>query len=533
MPRRRGALGPRRGFRTAEAGELELNQYWEIIRRRIVIIGIATGAAVLIVVAQAMLAQPTYTARATARVLLDVGATEVSVRDDYGKRLLNTYGQLLRSGPYLEEAISRVAPGSSLRVESLRERVDCQVVPDTELITVTVQDSDPARASDLANALVALLVENSQRGRVGSGLSASQIYAQQLSTLDGQLASDRQQLAGALASGSAATEVDVLKNRIGIQENTRSRLLERYNVALLTETLLGKSIVLAEPAARPRSPANGFDPRRLALGLVVGVLGGVVLALVLDNVDTRLISPSQLADAIDVPILGVVPRGLLAIDHPRQDADTAVVNPLHEAFWLVNVGLQSHLRQGQLRKLMITSPTELESRADVTYNLAMVFAEHGRTTQLVDADLRSAGAGRLLGLSDEPGLSGLLSEDGQLNNIRREAAIHTTPQRNLYVIGSGARIDNPAAALASPAGLELLDYLVDKGRLVLLDCPPVLGSADAAVLSLIADGVIVVVQESVTRRDTLAAALSQLEAGNAHVLGIVYVKQSRKRWSVL
>ena len=164
--------------------------------------------AVLVVAAAGLVIPPVYTAKTTVRILLDVGVADFVLREDYNKRLLNTYAEVLKSGPILERAISQLSPqASSLSASELSENVEVEVVPDTELISISVQDSDPVVAQKLANTLSTLLMEYAQDLYVGSSKSTRQIVEEQLASLDNGLEQDRQQLGGGETAGRAAVDV--------------------------------------------------------------------------------------------------------------------------------------------------------------------------------------------------------------------------------------------------------------------------------------------------------------------------------------
>jgi capsular polysaccharide biosynthesis protein len=191
---------------------MELQLYLDVLKRRTLVIAIVAALAVSVVTAVGILGPPVYTASTTVRVLLEVGITDFRVPESYNERLLNTSCQILKSGPVLKEAISRLSPrSSSLTDDSLRPKVKTEIVLDTDLISIAVQDRDPALARDLANTLATLLIEYAQNFYVGSGESASQVVEEQLASLENQLEGDRQRLARLLASDALSTEAEALK----------------------------------------------------------------------------------------------------------------------------------------------------------------------------------------------------------------------------------------------------------------------------------------------------------------------------------
>ena len=121
---------------------MELLLYVDILKRRALVIALVTAVAVSVVIAAGFLIPPVYTASTTVRVILDVGLPDLLVREGYSASLLNTYTHILKSTPVLEEAISRLSPGTTLTARALRENVEAELIPNTELITISVQDED-------------------------------------------------------------------------------------------------------------------------------------------------------------------------------------------------------------------------------------------------------------------------------------------------------------------------------------------------------------------------------------------------------
>jgi capsular polysaccharide biosynthesis protein len=111
---------------------MELKLYLDILKRRAFVIAIVAAVAMLVVAIAGIVIQPVYTARTTVRVLLDAGLVDFMRWEDYNRRQLNTYSEILKSEPILEGAISRLSPRtSSLTVVELREQVKVEVIPDT------------------------------------------------------------------------------------------------------------------------------------------------------------------------------------------------------------------------------------------------------------------------------------------------------------------------------------------------------------------------------------------------------------------
>lgn len=509
---------------------MELQHYLDILKRRAFVIAIVAAVATSVVTAAGILFRPVYEAKATMRVLLDVGVADFMQREDYNKRLLNTYTHILKSGPILEEAISRLSPRtSSLTVDDLREKkVEVEVIPDTELIAIAVQDGDPMLARDLADVLATLLIEYAQNLYVGSSKSTRQVVEEQLASMENQLEIDRQQLATLLASDAPSAEVEALSSKIRFEEDAYDRLLDRYELARLNETLRANSVTIVAPASLPTEPSNALGLTQVGLGLVVGLFGGVGLALVMENLDTRIHSHHQLERLTSLPVLGMVPKGVLPLEGSHHTNGTGNEELIEEAYRLLSTNLQALREERAARTVLITSATSREGKSTVVANLAQTLAERGQTVFLVESDLRRPAVEKMFGIENGLGLSNLLAERTALSSTTLGRVMHPAEQPSLFVIGGGPKVPNPTALLASPLMEKLLDYLGAQGQITLLDASPVLGVADVSVLAPKVDGVVLVVGQALSSREHVCGALKQLQAARAQVLGLVFVQKSSK-----
>jgi uncharacterized protein involved in exopolysaccharide biosynthesis len=158
--------------------------------------------------------------------------TDLILREDYNNRLLNTYAEILTSEPILEKVVQRFPDQSeTLTVGKLRDTIEVAVVPDTELITISVENRDPVLARDIANELSLLLIEYARDLYVGNGKSTRDILAEQLDRLETELKNDRYELASLTAAGADESQLEALVRQIEFKENSYDRLLDQYEVA--------------------------------------------------------------------------------------------------------------------------------------------------------------------------------------------------------------------------------------------------------------------------------------------------------------
>lgn len=515
---------------------MELQLYLDILKRRILIILIVALVAVSVVMVAGFVIPPVYRAKVTLRILLDVGVSDLTLREDYSKRLMNTYTHVLKSGPILKKVIENVEGAKALTPNELWEKVEVEVVPDTELITIVIENGNPELARDLANALGELLIEYAQNVFVGSSKSSRSIIEEQLMGVYEQIQSDRQQLMALIERSATTTEIETLQSKIAFEEDSYDRLLDRYELMRLNEALRANSVTIIAPATMPTDPSNSIGLMEIGIGLIVGGFGGIGVALVLENLDTRIHSAQQLSRMTNVPVLGVVPSGILApdtFDYLKSDSE-AYTSSMAEAYRLLNVNLPAVQGVMSPQTILITSATAKEGKSTLALNLAQTLTDRGHTVFLLEADLRHPTLSQKLGLPDtehtETGLSLLLTQRPALDQESLDQVIQPTPLPNLYLIGDGPKVPNPTALLASPYMEELLGYLVAQGHTTILDAPPVLGMADVSVLAPKVECVIMIVRQSYTKREQLLAALRQLRASHVNMIGMVFMQKGNQGW---
>ena len=130
--------------------------------------------------------------------------------------------------------------------------------------------------------------------------------------MNAELQTDRQKYAALLAQDPAGVETQALASQIKDEEGLYDSLLSRYETARLNESLRANSVTVIAPATLPEQPDNRLGLTQIALGLIVGLFAGLGLALILENLDTRIHSLRQLELLTRIPVLGSVPKGLLS-----------------------------------------------------------------------------------------------------------------------------------------------------------------------------------------------------------------------------
>ncbi len=205
---------------------------------------------------------------------------------------------------------------------------------------------------------------------------------------------------------------------------------------------------------------------------------------------------------------------LVTITDPR--------SPAAEAYRTLRTNLSFYSLDQPIHTLVVTSPAAGEGKSTAIANLAVTMAQSGRRTILVDCDLRRPSLHELFGLPMAPGLTNLALEEVA------EPPLQATGIDNLWLLSSGPTPPNPADLLGGRRMDELLAKLAAQADIVLLDAPPVVAAADAAILGAKANGVLLIIQAGRTRRDQSERARELLEQAKARIVGVALTNAPRE-----
>ena len=204
------------------------------------------------------------------------------------------------------------------------------------------------------------------------------------------------------------------------------------------------------------------------------------------------------------------------------DAGTHV--PRAEAFRVLRTNLQFLDPDAPPRSFLITSAVPGEGKSSTATNLAITLAQAGKKVLLVDGDLRRPSIATMLGLEGAVGLTTVLVGRSDL-----EASIQLHRESGVHVLTGGPVPPNPSEILQSHATRDLLGRLRAMYDLVVIDAPPLLPVADAAITAAEVDGAIVVVRHGKTTREQLRHSVERLEQVGARTFGVVVNMTPRRR----
>ncbi|TDC37571.1 polysaccharide biosynthesis tyrosine autokinase [Micromonospora sp. KC213] len=325
-----------------------------------------------------------------------------------------------------------------------------------------------------------------------------------------------------------STETGTVLLRATVTDTDQSRALT------VTETLAKKFVELVHkvetpPEGRPApikieviggprvssAPVTPQPTRNITVGVLLGLLLGVGLAVLRGLVDVRMRDAAGLQRVTGSPLLGEIPfeagaKGApLIVGEAATSARAEAVRKLRTNLRFVDV-------HEPARVIAVTSALQGEGKTTLSCNLAIALAEAGWRVLLVDADLRRPKVADYLGLDGGVGLTDVLLGDVQVGHV-----VQRWGDKSLLVLPSGSTPPNPSELLGSKAMADLLLALRESADIVIIDTAPLLAVTDGVVVAVQADGALLVTQQGRTSRNQVAAAARALHSVSVRLLGCV------------
>jgi len=498
---------------------LSLRDFLNVIRRRRWIIIAAVSVGLVAVAAYSFSQTSRYAATAsllfTGRV--DVASALTGNPAAYSSTMnadrdLKTAAELLDS-PQMADRV-RAALGSS----SIGGTILAEPVKDTNVLNVTAISEDPQRAALAANTYVEEFIDWRQSVTQAQYKQAEDVVSKKLASYS---------TPAARRSSSYYVLTQQLEN-LRVLESTASGNFE-----------------LTQPATVPKRPVYPRHVRDLLLGLGGGLLIGIAAAFVAEQLDTRVRDQDEMADALEIPVIGRIPRVPKLVE--RAGGLTVMIEPdglTAEAFRILRGNLDFVNVDRNVRSILVTSCVGGEGKSSTACNLAVTLARGGRNVVVVECDLRRPKLQRYLDLPHGEGLTDVLTRRATIGQALRAFPIETDPtdstetgfargaegagipSGSLHVLTAGALPPNPGEIVLSHRLREVMEDLCREADIVLVDSPPFLAIGDAASLAAAVDGVMVVVKVGHVTRAMLRDAQEFLATLPCRKLGIVVTNAS-------
>ena len=321
--------------------------------------------------------------------------------------------------------------------------------------------------------------------------------------------------------GTAQIRLTVTDRDPAVAQAIDTRLAEDladYLAAVETPAGTTSSQIIArvtDPADFQSAPVTPRTALDLVVAGLIGLVLGIGLAVARDVLDRSVSSVEHIEEVSSAPVLANVGFDAEVRKSPLLTQLSAFA-PRTEAFRLLRTNLQFLDLDQQPRSLVITSAVPGEGKTMTAVNLAVALAQAGRNVLLVDGDLRRPRVASLLDLDGAVGLTSVLVGTAGLDD-----AVQVHADSGLKFLASGPKPPNPTEILQSRVAHDLLKRLRDDFDMVIVDAPPLLPVADAAVIATATDGAIVVARHGKTTREQLREAVSRLDNVGARIFGVV------------
>ena len=309
---------------------------------------------------------------------------------------------------------------------------------------------------------------------------------------------------------------NLLAREVDTNRQVYDGLLQRFKDLNASAGISISNVSIIDTADVPLRPTSPNVTMNLLVGLLIGVLlaGGTVI--VKDYFDDSIRVPEDIEAKINLALLGVIPKS--SSGNPQDELGDPK-SGLTEAYNSLRGSLLYARSDGLPPTLLVTSAQASEGKSTTSYAIAAGFARIGKRVLLIDADMRRPSLHRLIDSDNERGFSSLLTSQDALSSAALPGGID-----NLMVITSGPIPPSPTELIASPRFKMLLDEATKSFDLVVIDSPPILGLADAPLMSAMVGGVVFVVEADRGRHGSLRSALRRILSMRAPILGAVLTK---------
>jgi len=325
-------------------------------------------------------------------------------------------------------------------------------------------------------------------------------------------------------------------NSLMIEINEKKELLESLlrrqsetGVSARLRGLKSSNIRIVDPAEVPAKASRPKTRQNIFLGFFVGLIGGIGIAFCLDYLDNTLKNSDDISRYLQLPVLGMVPNGKLqkaqkekSGKRPGKKSRMEVISLQEktsmaaEAFRSLRTALLLTSPEDFPRIILMTSCQPKDGKSTCSSNLAIIMAQAGKKTLLIDCDLRKPSGHRFMKISNKDGLSNYLaSASMDLPNCQK------TQQPNLDILSSGPVPPNPSDLIGSDKFKKMLLKLKHQYDHIILDSTPILLFAEAQELVPLANGVVMVIKSGITSRSMARKGKEKLVQTRANIYGVV------------
>jgi len=332
----------------------------------------------------------------------------------------------------------------------------------------------------------------------------------------------------------SAIEYTLIKRDVDSNRQLYEGLLQKLKEASVTAGLKTSNIRVVDMARVPLSPSAPDTHRNIMLALGIGLMGGLVLAFVLEALDNTVRTPEQAQAISAIPVLGIIPASSHVLPIRGKRMRTAELlegaekslelvtyrkpkSEISESYRALRTSILLSSLGHPPKVILVTSALPQEGKTTTSVNTAVVLAQKGSRVLLVDGDLRRPSLHKLFHMRPKVGLSTVLT-----GSSTAEETITPAPNLpGLFLLPAGPAPPHPAELLGSTLMKELIVQWRSQYDHVIIDSPPALSVTDAVLLSVDVDSVLLVIRSGNTTKAALRRSRELLAQVNARVMGTV------------
>jgi Mrp family chromosome partitioning ATPase len=499
-----------RTFHTAPS----LGEYVRVVWRRklLVVLGLVAGLALgMFILPDVLTSQGSYQATQRLKVAELVSDTIVREQPQFQTENAKGGGNALQDIVLADAVLDKLgSKAAGLTAKDVVSNLSASPIPGSSSVDLSYTDKDQARAGLIVQAYAKAWVHSR------NAVDARRLKAATAS-LDRQIDELKQRVeelsAAASSTQAQSGELGQAQSRLGALIKLRDEIVKQQLFLGPPTAVLGTPVVVQLSAPTSRALI-------LTLGLLIGLLVGIGLALLVEAARPKVLAAADVEQATQLPVVATVPKSGMRGGLPVLKRS---FSPAAEGYRRVAGALERRGLGRDVRILAIASADPGEGKSLLAANLAHLLSRQGHAVLLVSADLRKPRLDKLMGLAGQPGVADWL-QTGSSNPSRWLRTI----SRNLLMLPAGSTEENPGELITMRQLRQGLGPVADAGWIILVDTPPALWSAEAMTLAAAADATLLVSRVRNSRWSAMEYMAEAMRRDGVHAIGVVLVGTGRK-----
>lgn len=495
--------------------EIDVRRYLALLWSRILFILLITFAATIITFVVSQTITPTYQSNTTLLVELTSTPGSQSLNSvRANESLARLYSQLLIARSLLSDVVDEM--DLNMRPRELADMIGVRAVPETPLIRVSITDTDPERAAEINNILIATFIEQNEARQTAEFQLSAENLTEQLSSLEELIEFNNNAIALLQDDDSeeARTELARLQSEVAQYNQSYTTVLQSIENIRLAQTTSVSRITQIDPATSPTQPISPDVSLNTIIAFAMGLTLSVAIVLGQDFFDDTIKNPDAISKSLNLPVLAQI--GYFDATQSPTIVLTSPRTPVAESFRSLRLNLKYATVDNAPQSLLITSSVPEEGKSTIALNLGIALAQGQQDVILMEGDLRRPQVHNRLGLRKSQGVSGLIIGSASFKDV-----LQTTKVPNLTAIASGPTPPDPSQLFDTARATDIIEALEQQSDMVIVDAPPLMAVSDALPLSQRVDGVVMVVRFGHTKTKSVKRVVEQLRRANANIIGLV------------